>query len=272
MAEIFAFSFFAFPVNPLVFRQFFLCFVLAHFLLLYKDKIMNAERRDDMVLQVFSYQFDLWRELEFLLRIFIACILGYMIGFERKSRDKCAGMRTHAIVAMGSALFMIISKYSFPDVLDYDASRIAAQIVSGVGFLGAGVIFIRNNAISGLTTAAGLWTTSGVGMAVGAGSYVLGICSGLMVTLIQVALHRIRFLSKEPIRGYLKLTTLEYDSVLQDIQKEFSQNKIRILGIKINKGKTEIKIELELIYPPHFEKNDMILAWSQDPRIVGITG
>ena len=98
---------------------------------------------------------------ELLMRIILACFVGYIIGYERKSRDKSAGMRTHAIVGLGAALIMIVSKYGFHDIPDYDASRVAAQIVSGVGFLGAGIIFVRNNIVSGLTTAAGIWTTAG---------------------------------------------------------------------------------------------------------------
>ena len=99
-------------------------------------------------------------------------------------------MRTHAIVALGAALMMVVSKYGFYDVEKVDSSRVAAQIVSGVGFLGAGVIFVRNNTVSGLTTAAGLWTTAGVGMAVGAGKYGIGVCAGILVVAIQEILHR----------------------------------------------------------------------------------
>ena len=102
-------------------------------------------------------------DAELFLRVIVASVLGYMIGYERKNRDKSAGMRTHAIVALGAALMMVVSKYGFYDVEKVDSSRVAAQIVSGVGFLGAGVIFVRNNTVSGLTTAAGLWTTAGVG-------------------------------------------------------------------------------------------------------------
>ena len=94
---------------------------------------------------------------ELLLRIAIACVLGILIGNERKNRNKSAGVRTHAIVAMGSALMMVVSKYGFVDIMEYgkfDGARIAAQVVSGVGFLGAGIIFVRNNLVSGLTTSA----------------------------------------------------------------------------------------------------------------------
>lgn len=96
---------------------------------------------------------DLWNAVysqrELIFRMLASCILGGAIGFERKHRHKGAGMRTHALVCLGSALMMIVSKYGFTDFPDIDGSRIAAQVVSGIGFLGAGVIFVRNNAVNG---------------------------------------------------------------------------------------------------------------------------
>ena len=128
-------------------------------------------------------------ELELLLRIAIACVLGFAIGHERRNHNKSAGIRPHAIVALGSALMMVASKYGFADVADYDASRVAAQIVSGIGFLGAGMIFVRNNLVNGLTTAAGIWATAGVGMAMGAGLYVISIASAGMIIIAQEITH-----------------------------------------------------------------------------------
>ncbi len=130
------------------------------------------------------YAIDLIENMKLVARILLACIMGCLIGYERKSRDKSAGMRTHAIVALGSALIMVVSKYCFSDIPDFDASRVAAQIVSGIGFLGAGVFFVKNNSVSGLTTVAGLWTTAGVGMANGGGAYFIGISAAFLVTLI----------------------------------------------------------------------------------------
>ena len=209
---------------------------------------------------------------ELLMRIILACFVGYIIGYERKSRDKSAGMRTHAIVGLGAALIMIVSKYGFHDIPDYDASRVAAQIVSGVGFLGAGIIFVRNNIVSGLTTAAGIWTTAGVGMAIGAGSYFIGICAGFLVVFIQILLHNIPFLSSEPTRGYVKVTTDHFDEVMSEMQEIFRREKIKIIGLKINKSKSETKIEFDLLYPARYEKNKLLLALSKDERIHGISG
>jgi putative Mg2+ transporter-C (MgtC) family protein len=127
-------------------------------------------------------------ENEFILRIFVAAILGGLIGLEREYRSKEAGFRTHFLVALGSALFMIVSAYGFDEVnlqepQRWDVSRIAAQVVSGIGFIGAGTIIFRKseNIVSGLTTAAGLWVTAAMGLACGGGMYVLSIASTLLV-------------------------------------------------------------------------------------------
>ena len=135
-------------------------------------------------------------EIIYITRILIAGICGMIIGFERKNRLKEAGIRTHCLVACGAALMMILSKYSFFDcnsadmgVKDADPSRIASQVVSGVGFLGAGMIFVHKNTITGLTTAAGIWATAGIGMAIGAGMYITGGAVTVIVVIVQTILH-----------------------------------------------------------------------------------
>ena len=128
-------------------------------------------------------------ELRYLVRIMLALGLGFAIGFERKIRNKEAGIRTHTIVSVGSCLFMLISKYGFTDVGETDGARIAAQIVSGIGFLGAGVIMYRRDALCGVTTAAGIWVTAGIGMAAGAGQYILAAGTSLLVIFIQWIMH-----------------------------------------------------------------------------------
>ena len=126
--------------------------------------------------------------LDFILRIFVAALLGGVIGLEREYRDKSAGFRTHFLVALGSALFMVVSAYGFEGALvtenhRLDVSRIAAQVVSGIGFIGAGMIIFQKNAIRGLTTAAGVWVTAAIGLTCGAGMYVLAVSSTFMVLL-----------------------------------------------------------------------------------------
>ena len=126
-------------------------------------------------------------ELYLVLPILLAVFLGFIIGFERKTRMKEAGIRTHSIVCLGSCLMMLISKYGFDS--DADSARVAAQIVAGVGFLGAGMIVYKQNQVHGLTTAAGVWATAGVGMACGGGLYILAILTTLVLILMQSLFH-----------------------------------------------------------------------------------
>ena len=109
--------------------------------------------------------------LEITLRLFVALLLGGVIGIEREYRSKEAGFRTHFLVALGSALFCVVSQYGFGFDLK-DSSRVAAQVVSGIGFLGAGTIIFQKNVVRGLTTAAGLWVTAAIGLACGTGMYI----------------------------------------------------------------------------------------------------
>lgn len=132
---------------------------------------------------------------EFVLRLFVAAILGGVIGLEREYRAKEAGFRTHFLVALGSGLFMILSQFGFDNVLGHyqlvslDPSRIASQVVTGIGFIGAGTIIFQKHVVRGLTTAAGLWVTSAIGMTVGAGMYVLSIATTVLVLLCLEALY-----------------------------------------------------------------------------------
>ena len=135
--------------------------------------------------------------LDCCCRLAVSCILGMLIGIERSKRFKEAGVRTHIVVCCGAALCMIVSKYGFADlggILDgsrtSDPARLAAQVVSGIGFLGAGVIFKNGSTVRGLTTAAVLWFSACVGLAVGAGMYVIGVFAALVTLLLLVVLHR----------------------------------------------------------------------------------
>lgn len=118
--------------------------------------------------------------LDISLKLFIALLLGGIIGIEREFRSKDAGFRTHFLVALGSALFCIVSQYGFGFDLK-DSSRVAAQVVSGIGFLGAGTIIFQKNVVRGLTTAAGLWVTAAIGLTCGTGMYIVALIATAMV-------------------------------------------------------------------------------------------
>lgn len=124
---------------------------------------------------------------EMIIRLLVAALLGGLIGLEREYRSKVAGLRTHLLVAIGSALFMLLSRYGFEG--QADPSRVAAQIVSGIGFIGAGAIIMdRRHAVHGLTTAAGIWVSAGIGMTVAAGMYALaGVATLLSLVGLEIA-------------------------------------------------------------------------------------
>lgn len=113
--------------------------------------------------------------VEMVLRLVLAAVLGGLIGAEREYRGKVAGTRTHLLVALGAALMMLVSRYGFGG--QGDPGRVAAQIVSGIGFIGAGAIMVDRHSVHGLTTAAGIWVAAGIGMATAAGLYVLALAT-----------------------------------------------------------------------------------------------
>lgn len=127
---------------------------------------------------------------DLVIRLLVAAVLGSLIGAERERLSWAAGLRTHMLVCVGSCLFMIVSAYGFSGTLGpnvvLDPSRVAAQVVSGIGFLGAGSILLRGDLIKGLTTAASLWTVAAIGLAVGGGLYVEALVSTVVILLILV--------------------------------------------------------------------------------------
>jgi putative Mg2+ transporter-C (MgtC) family protein len=131
-------------------------------------------------------------EWELLWRLGLALVLSTTIGLERELRQKSAGLRTYTLVGLGSALFLLVSEYGFVDTLSrshvvLDPSRVAAQIVSGIGFIGGGLIFVRRDSVRGLTTAAGVWLTAAVGMAAGGGLPVFAVASTIAYLVIATA-------------------------------------------------------------------------------------
>jgi len=166
---------------------------------------MNMHLPDALTIRdMFLGNLDLQQNIDFCLRLLLACICGASIGVERSKHFKEAGVRTHVIVCMGAALAMIVSKYGFVDLTLTDGSpfpgtrgadpaRVAAQVVSGISFLGAGVIFKREGLVRGLTTAAGIWVTAAIGLAVGSGMLVIGLFAALVVCILQILMHKFIF-------------------------------------------------------------------------------
>ena len=164
---------------------------------------------------------------ELILRLFIAALFGGLIGLEREYRAKEAGFRTHFLVALGSALFMLLSQYGFEDILTSGLSvrlvpsRISAQVVSGIGFIGAGTIIFQKHIVRGLTTAAGLWVTAAIGMATGAGLFVLSLMATILVLLCLETMDIVHGnIGSKNV--FLKFSTTTLQSV-QDVLNRFKE-------------------------------------------------
>lgn len=156
-----------------------------------------------------------------ILRLTVACVLAAVVGYDREYRAKDAGLKTHFLVALGSALFMIISRYGFGDSTQVDFSRVAAQVVSGIGFIGAGTIIFQKQVVRGLTTAASLWATAGIGMAAGAGLYSIAVAATL---LTLIGLEAVGYLFKKFAARHIYISILVNDkqtaqSVYFDLKK-----------------------------------------------------
>ncbi|MBQ9194166.1 MAG: MgtC/SapB family protein, partial [Bacteroidales bacterium] len=155
--------------------------------------------------------------LDFTIRLLVAALMGGLIGYERELRGKVAGIRTHLLVAVGSCLFMIISQYGFEGADKFDAARVAAGVAAGVvgglGFLGGGII-MKNKHVSGLTTAAGIWVTGAIGMALGSGMYEL---AGFCFVLLLICVEFLYFFT-------VKLGDMQVNAVLSAKNREDSES------------------------------------------------
>ena len=184
----------------------------------------------------------------FFIRLLLAVICGGIIGYERTNRGKGAGIRTHSIVSLASCLMMLVSKYGFGDMnVLGDGSRIAAQVVSGVGFLGAGMIYFNGrHSVKGLTTAAGIWATSGIGLAIGAGMYSMGILTSLLILFMQFLLHKNFKLLQTPNEEQLSIVIPDDKESMDYINTVLSHHDITIIKLKKCTRTESNMLELQL--------------------------
>ena len=176
-------------------------------------------------------------EYPMLLNLLLSVVLGFAIGLERKYRLKEAGVRTHTIVCFGSALMMIVSKYAFDS--DADAARVAAQIVSGIGFIGAGMIVYRQHEVRGLTTAAGVWATAGIGMACGSGElYWVAIGATVIMIGVQCVLHLPYKLFRMPKTYSVNIEFVQVKDENLQIKEMFGTDRFNKLVITRENGQT----------------------------------
>ena len=207
---------------------------------------------------------------EFILRLLLAGIMGAVIGLDREYRAKEAGYRTHFLVSLGSALIMIVSQHGFGEILDtpnvnLDPSRIASQVVTGIGFIGAGTIILHKQIVRGLTTAAGIWATSGIGLAIGAGMYTLGI-SATILTLIGLEVLSFLFKSVGMKSSAVEFST-ENKETLNQLVKKFNSKDFMIVSFQMDERKVSEAISYHVTMVIKSKKNNnegTLLAQLQD--------
>lgn len=190
---------------------------------------------------------------EFILRLLAATAMGAAIGIEREYHAKEAGLRTHLLVALGSCLFMILSIYGFDfmlgrDHVSFDPSRIAAQVVTGIGFIGAGTIILQKQVVRGLTTAAGLWVTAAIGLACGNGMYWVAL---ITTAIVLISLGVINFYLPYVSQRDRNVTFQVADyQTLTEVLENLRREKITVLNYEMHKdaeennGKMLVSIEI----------------------------
>ena len=196
-------------------------------------------------------------ELNMILRLLVSAVFGGIVGLERGSGDRPAGLRTHILVCAGSTLIMLVSLYGFDgfDALPFeyprnrDSARIAAQVVSGIGFLGAGTILHEGVTVRGLTTAASLWMVSAIGLAVGAGMFVLGGMATIitMITLVTFHTWEKRFaLTGRTDRMYIRVTAVNRPDIVTMVTSFLDQNLIKVKNLNVRNNTMKKQVVLDL--------------------------
>jgi len=214
---------------------------------------------------------DLGLQLDLALRLLLAAVLGAIIGYEREIHDHPAGMRTHLLVSLGSAAFTVLSIYGFPSGqgVATDTSRVAAQIVTGIGFLGAGAIIKYGTSVRGLTTAASLWATAAVGMAVGAGWWAVAVVTAGIVVLslwpLNLVVRRIRAMGSQQMRLRVQTSSLENLGVLR---RAVDGRRIEVVEMNSQLASHDRhEVDLQLRVPPNVDQAELLELIAGVPNI-----
>ncbi len=217
--------------------------------------------------------------VEIIGRLCVAALLGSVIGFERERLAWAAGMRTHMLVCVGSCLIMIVSAFGFSDILGrpnivLDPSRIAAQVVSGIGFLGAGTILLRGEVVKGLTTAASLWAVAAIGLAAGAGLYVAAVATTAIVLAILAGVKPIEERYRERMqRQNLRLVAERGALTIEDLRDLAGPYASRIRHFVVQPGDADGRdaITISLVHVPRGGVDDLLAKLRERPGIVSVT-
>ena len=237
-----------------------------------------------MFLDFMNHHISLFQYLEYFVRIVVACACGAIIGMERSQRLKEAGVRTHLLVCCTAALIIVVSKYGFADLdtpdgtavlgtRGTDPARIAAQVVSGISFLCAGVIYKQGSVVKGLTTAAGLWATAGIGLAIGAGMYPLGIFATILVLLFQIFMHKLPIHNDIYYNNHIEFTVKNDENFHRMLTEQMQKWQAQIMETSImhnQDGTTSYALEVKMnnnVSPEQIvaflEKNSTVTSFQQ---------
>jgi putative Mg2+ transporter-C (MgtC) family protein len=203
---------------------------------------------------------------QIVLRLVVAVVLGSLIGLERERLEWAAGMRTHALVSLGSALFMVVSIFGFSDILNeqhviLDPSRVAAQVASGIGFIGAGTIIFRREVVKGLTTAASIWAVAAVGLAVGGGMFVAaGSATLLALALLVLA---------KPLKARSLRLIVERGTPLAELREEIEASEVPLERIVVRPGSAD-EDDAELVLGKGSRQEELLSLMDRLRRVSGV--
>lgn len=227
------------------------------------------------VLNTFISTFKLESFFPYLLGLVTAVICGALIGVERTFRQKEAGIRTHIIVALGSALIMIVSKYGFFDIVgladhvNLDGSRLAAQVVTGISFLGAGIIVYKGT-VKGLTTAAGVWTTAGIGLAAGAGMYGIAVYATLILLIVQIVIHKILPVENTSTTA-VSMKLVDNPEAIESVTNLFKENDYVIISSSVEKKNEKYVCLFTIRAKSHIKPDDISKIFSGNEYVLSLS-
>jgi putative Mg2+ transporter-C (MgtC) family protein len=214
--------------------------------------------------------------LELVLRLVVAAVLGGLVGLERERLEWAAGMRTHALVSLGSALFMVVSIFGFSDILNeqhviLDPSRVAAHVASGIGFIGAGTIIFRREIVKGLTTAASIWAVAAVGLAVGGGMFLAAISATLLALALLVLARPVkqRLFPKRKEARRVRLV-LRRDTSLAELRSEIEASEVPLERIVVRPGSSAGEDDAELVLGKGSQEEELLSLVEGLRRVSGV--
>jgi putative Mg2+ transporter-C (MgtC) family protein len=211
---------------------------------------------------------------ETILRLVVAAVLGGLVGLERERLEWAAGMRTHALVSLGSALFMVVSIFGFSDILNerhvvLDPSRVAAQVASGIGFIGAGTIILRREVVKGLTTAASIWAVAAVGLAVGGGMFLAAGAATLLALLVLAKPLKARIFPNRKEARRVRLV-VGRGTALAELREEIEASEVPLERIVVRPGSTAEEDDAELVLGKGSREEELLSMMDRLRRVSGV--